>query len=144
MDKIEAAKRRQAAGRDKQAWDQVSQQDTPDAYRAYLDQFPQGAFRGEAEAKLQEFQQDAADADGRAKARATEERLGLTPSMARLVELRLAQLGLKPGTVDGTFDRSTRRAIRRYQQDRNLNVTGFMDQATAVRMLSGGFQIKLK
>ena len=144
LDKIEAAKRRQAAGRDKQAWDQVSQQDTPDAYRAYLDQFPQGAFRGEAEAKLQEFQQDAADADGRAKARATEERLGLTPSMARLVELRLAQLGLKPGTVDGTFDRSTRRAIRRYQQDRNLNVTGFMDQATAVRMLSGGFQIKLK
>ena len=144
LEKIEAKKRERAAGRDKRAWDKVVAADTPAVYRTYLDKFPNGAFRGEAEAKLQEFNEDAAKSEARKNAKAAEERLGLTPSMARLVELRLAQLGLKPGTVDGNFDRSTRRAIRRYQKDRNLDVTGYMNQNTAVRMLSGGFTIKLK
>ncbi|MFT6223098.1 MAG: peptidoglycan hydrolase-like protein with peptidoglycan-binding domain, partial [Paracoccaceae bacterium] len=38
--------------------------------------------------------------------------------------------------ADGEFDRDTRKAIRRFQRDRELPVTGFMDEATVVRMLS--------
>jgi len=144
LEKIEVKKRGRAAEKDKRAWDKFSNRDTVEAYREYLAKHPNGAFRGEAEAKLLAFEEEAQQAEAIKQAKAIEARLGLSPSLARMVELRLAQLGLNPGTVDGTFDRSTRRAIRRYQQDRNLTVTGYMDQQTAVRMLSGGFKIQLK
>ena len=49
---------------------------------------------------------------------------------------RLEALGLKPGAVDGQFDDRTRRAIRRYQDARQLQVTGYLDQATVVRLLA--------
>ena len=55
----------------------------------------------------------------------------------RLVENRLASLGLDPGPVDGEFDDDTRRALRRYQEARGLNVTGYVNQATMVRILLG-------
>jgi peptidoglycan hydrolase-like protein with peptidoglycan-binding domain len=43
---------------------------------------------------------------------------------------------LKPGAVDGAFDEDTRRAIRRYQDARKLRVSGYLDQATVVRLMA--------
>jgi peptidoglycan hydrolase-like protein with peptidoglycan-binding domain len=45
-------------------------------------------------------------------------------------------LGLKPGKVDGTFDDDTRRAIRRYQSARNLDETGYLNEAFVVQILA--------
>jgi hypothetical protein len=71
-----------------------------------------------------------------ARAREAEARLNMNPVARRLAEARLEQLGLKPGVVDGRFDDNTRRAIRRYQQARRLEVTGYLDQNTVVRLLA--------
>ena len=53
-----------------------------------------------------------------------------------LVENRLAAAGEDPGTIDGRFDKTTRRAIRRFQRDQGLTVTGYVTQATMVRLLA--------
>ena len=53
-----------------------------------------------------------------------------------LVENRLAAAGQDPGGIDGRFDRTTRRAIRRFQRDQGLTVTGYVTQATMVRLLA--------
>ena len=53
-----------------------------------------------------------------------------------LIEQRLTQLGEDPGTVDGTFDEATRRALRRFQRARDLPVTGYVTQATMARLLA--------
>ncbi len=70
-------------------------------------------------------------------ARAEEARVAANPITRLLVERRLQQLGLEPGAVDGRFDDDTRKAIRNYQRARDLPATGFVSQATLVRMLAG-------
>jgi peptidoglycan hydrolase-like protein with peptidoglycan-binding domain len=57
-----------------------------------------------------------------------------------LVEARLQQLGLNPGAVDGRIDNDTRGAIRRYQRDRQLTASGYLDQATVSQMLTDAFR----
>jgi peptidoglycan hydrolase-like protein with peptidoglycan-binding domain len=39
--------------------------------------------------------------------------------------------------VDGVFDEATRRAIRRFQNARNLPATGYVTRATMARLLAG-------
>jgi peptidoglycan hydrolase-like protein with peptidoglycan-binding domain len=38
--------------------------------------------------------------------------------------------------VDGRLDYSTRRALRRYQASRDLSVTGYLNEATLIRILA--------
>jgi peptidoglycan hydrolase-like protein with peptidoglycan-binding domain len=38
--------------------------------------------------------------------------------------------------VDGEFNAQTRRAMRNYQRDRGLEVTGFLNESTLVRLLA--------
>jgi peptidoglycan hydrolase-like protein with peptidoglycan-binding domain len=133
---IEAEKREAAEGADRAAWDRAREVDTVLAYGAYLRDFPEGAFREEAEARLSELTQDNELAGRVAEARATEQALALNSATLRIVEARLDQLGLDPGVVDGQLDRDSRRAIRNYQRDRGLGVTGFLDEATLVRLLA--------
>lgn len=133
---IEAAKRQQAAGADRAAWDEARQVNTVAGYRSYLRNFANGAFRTEAEERIAALRDEDADGQARENARAAEESLGLNRATARAVEARLAQLDLDPGTVDGEFDQRTRRALRNYQRDRGLNVTGFLDEITLVRLLA--------
>ncbi|MBV2360120.1 peptidoglycan-binding protein [Thalassococcus sp. CAU 1522] len=136
--RIEDQRATQAAERDRQAWDAARSSDTADAYRAYLDTFPSGAFADTARARIDELTRNSQREEIVARARAEEERLNLNPVARRLAEARLQQLGLNPGDVDGKFDRDTRRAIRRFQEARDLQVTGFLDQDTVVRLLAGG------
>ncbi|MGR3494405.1 peptidoglycan-binding protein [Citreimonas sp.] len=133
---IEEQRAEQAAEQDRQAWQAARADDTVAAYRRYLDQRPQGAFAGEAQARIQALQGAGDDA----AAREAEDSLGLGAVGRRLAEVRLSQLGLDPGQIDGAFDAETRRAIRRYQRDRDLNATGYLDQATVVRLLAGGLE----
>ncbi|MEC3860866.1 peptidoglycan-binding protein [Mesobacterium sp. TK19101] len=55
----------------------------------------------------------------------------------RRVEERLAQMGYGTGAVDGRFDMATRNAVRRYQRDRGLDVTGFVTPHTLAVLMAG-------
>lgn len=134
---IEAEARQQAAAQDRAAWDTAANADTIEAYQDYLRAFPQGAFADEAEARIEALQIPSDERRAIAQAEAQEAALNLPQSARRLAEARLKELGLKPGSVDGTFDDKTRRAIRRYQEARNITVTGYLDQQTVVRLLAG-------
>ncbi|WP_134725103.1 peptidoglycan-binding domain-containing protein [Paracoccus luteus] len=112
------------------AWTRARTANTMAAYREYLDKFPRGANAAAArqahDALRARVQQDAAE----------EARLDLDGVAMRLVETRLQQMGLEPGAVDGRFDAGTRQAIRRYQQDRSLTASGYLNQGTIVRLLA--------
>ena len=131
---IEEDKRREAAAQDRAAWDVAVNANTVASYRNYLVAYPKGAFAEEARAQIAKLTEEASP--DRQEARAREEALRLPQFTKVLVERRLAQLGLEPGPTDGDFDQQTRRAIRRFQRDRELEVTGFLDEATVSRMLA--------
>lgn len=134
---IERAARAEAEARDRAAWDVARAADSPEAYRSYLEDNPHGAFREQAQRRLDQLlagvpltPQEITEYQAREAA------LNLPAVTRSLVEQRLAALGLEPGPVDGWFDSRTRRAIRRYQQARGMDITGYLDQQTLVRLLA--------
>ncbi len=132
----EDARRQAAAAQDRGDWDAALGADTLDAYRRYLQIHPEGAFAQQAKTRIAELDFQQRNAAGLQAAQRNEERLGLNVGTRRLVETQLTKLGLKPGAVDGTFDAATRRAIRRYQDTRKMQVTGYLNQGTMVRLLA--------
>ena len=136
LDQIEERRRDEAADAERVAWDRANREDTIASYQSYLDRYPDGAFRGEAVARRDALRRAQGDADTIAAARAQEQQLGLNPFTARIVEERLNALGLRPGPVDGQFDETTRRALRRYQQDRGIPASGYLNEPTMVRLLA--------
>lgn len=138
LDAIEAERRAQAAAADRAAWDRARGADTVAAYRAYLAEFPRGAFVPQAEARIEALAAPAPPEPDRAAAEAAEAALNLGPLARQLIEQRLEALALRPGTVDGSFDEATRRAIRRFQAARGLPETGYLDQTGVVALLAGG------
>ncbi len=135
---FEEERRQDARGEDRLAWDQAAALDTAQGYRDYLRAFPNGVFAEDARAALEVAEAAQAAEASRAQAEAAEAALGLNDFFRRAIERRLADLGLKPGRVDGTFDDDTRRAIRRYQEARGMEVTGYLTQAAVVRLLAEG------
>jgi peptidoglycan hydrolase-like protein with peptidoglycan-binding domain len=135
---FEEERRQEARGEDRLAWDQAIALDTAQGYRDYLRAFPNGVFAEDARTALEAAEAAEAAEASRAQAEAAENALGLNDFFRRAIEGRLADLGLKPGRVDGAFDDDTRRAIRRYQEARGMEVTGYLTQAAVVRLLAEG------
>ena len=133
---FEDARRAAAAEQDRADWDAAASVDSIAAYQGYVQANPDGAFVAQANARIAELDFEARNADALEAARRNEERLGLTGGTRQLVEDRLMRLGLKPGPIDGVFDDKTRRSIRRYQEARKLQKTGYLNQATVVRLLA--------
>lgn len=132
---IEATKRAQAEAAERAFWDDVRARDTAADYQRYLDRFPKGLFAHEARARIKEL--TAGDtAEVIAAAKAEEARVVSNGVLRLLVENRLAAAGHDPGAVDGRFDKKTRRAVRRFQREQGLTVTGYVTQATMVRLLA--------
>lgn len=131
---IEDEKRREAQAQDRAAWDRAVNANTVAAFRQYLVAYPEGAFAEEAQARIETLTE--AESPDRKEAEAVEAELGLSQFTRVLVERRLSQLGLEPGPTDGSFDEATRRAIRRFQRDRELEVTGYLNEKTVSRMLA--------
>lgn len=129
---IEEEKRAQAAAEERAFWDRVRAEDKVDSYREYLRRYPNGAFSKEAQARIDELTEDA----GNASAKAEEERVAGNGVTRLLVENRLKAAGFDPGPVDGTFNRQTRRAIRQFQRAAGIEVSGYVTQATMVRLLA--------
>ena len=48
----------------------------------------------------------------------------------KLVQQRLQEKGYNPGTLNGTAHDTTRAAIRKFQQDQGIPVTGMVDERT--------------
>lgn len=134
--RIEEAKRQQAQGQDRATWDAARETDTIVSYQRYLEAFPQGRFVEEARSRRNELVRAGQESEEVAQARAAEQTLGLNALTARVIEQRLDSLGLDPGTVDGRFDDATRRALRNYQRDRGLPVSGYLNEPTLVRLLA--------
>ena len=134
---LEDERRQSVTRAERDLWERTREADTVASYRHYLAIYPEGAFSSDAKARLAELGQDRTRQDRNAEARAAEQRVLVNPITRLLVERRLQQLGLKPGNADGQFDEATRKAIRNFQRARNLPVTGFVNQATLVRLLAG-------
>ncbi len=134
---IEDARMGEAEAADRAAWDLASREQTVAAYRDYLASYPDGAFAAEAQARIEALDAAAGQDDQVAAWEAGEAALGLGAGGRRAIEARLDALGLKPGEVDGTFDDRSRRAIRRFQESRNMQATGYLDQTTTVALLAG-------
>ncbi|MCV2867615.1 peptidoglycan-binding protein [Defluviimonas sp. WL0002] len=135
---FEEERRQAAQGAERLAWDQAVAADSAEGYRDYLRAYPNGVFAEDARAALEAAEATDAAAADRAQAEAAENALGLNPFFRQAIEKRLADLGLSPGRVDGSFDDDTRRAIRRYQEARGMDVTGYLTQAAVVRLLAEG------
>ncbi len=138
LEQIVAEREARAAAQDRRAWRRAREADTIAAYRRYIDNRPNGAFVNDARARIAELRRAAEESDVVARARRQEEALQLNAAARRLAEARLEALGLNPGQVDGNFTNRTRRAIRQYQRARNLTVSGYLDQATVIRLLADG------
>ncbi|MBT8414080.1 MAG: peptidoglycan-binding protein, partial [Boseongicola sp.] len=136
LDTIERRKRAETDARDRQLWDEARIQDTEQAYRDYLTIAPDGAFRQEAEDRIDDLTRAAQLTDRQRRAIQEENALNLNQNTRRSIESRMERLGLKPGRVDGVFDDDTRRAIRRYQAARNLEQTGYITETFVVRILA--------
>jgi len=61
----------------------------------------------------------------------------LTPDSIRSVQQALQQDGLYHGQVDGAWGPGTRSAVRSYQQQHNLTVTGQLDPDTMTSINQG-------
>lgn len=138
LDQIERAARADAEARDRAAWDVARGTDSVPAYQGYLNANPEGAFRQQARARIDQLTGGGGGLTPQqiAQLEAREAQLNLPPVTRSLIEQRLAVLGLEPGRIDGRFDDRTRRAIRRYQQARGLDVTGYLNQTSVVRLLA--------
>ena len=136
LEVFEDRKRNRAGRQDRQLWDQVTQANTAEAYRVYLERAPNGAFREEARSRLRALDQDAENAQVNAEYARDEAAMNLSPRTRQVVEKRLDAMGLRPGPVDGVFDNDTRRAIRRYQSSRNMDETGYLSDTVVVQLMA--------
>ena len=59
-----------------------------------------------------------------------------TPAEIQQVQARLKAVGLDPGPLDGTWGPQTEAALRTYQQQRGLPVSGQLDAATLQVLLA--------
>lgn len=134
LDVIEAEARTQAEALEKSDWEKASDSGTVQSLNAYLKAHPEGAHAAAARERLEVLAQ--AESDAANAARAEEAAMELNTVTRMLVERRLAQLQLDPGEVDGTFDDNTRAALRQYQRDRDLAVTGYMNEQVVSQMLA--------
>jgi peptidoglycan hydrolase-like protein with peptidoglycan-binding domain len=66
------------------------------------------------------------------------EQVRLTPDLIRAAQQKLNNEGYKSGTADGKWGPVTAGAVRQYQQDKGLKVTGTLDESTLSHLNVGG------
>lgn len=151
-----SAARTRLADLDAAAWGTARSTDTVAAYEAYLAAFPDGAEAATARDRIAALQAppppdepgptpdpgpDPDPAPDTDDAEAEEAALNLNRVARNLIEVQLASLGFSPGSIDGRFDADTRRALRRYQRNRNLPVSGYVTRETLRSLIGEGLPI---
>lgn len=134
---IEEERRAELNAQERDAWDVAQDANTVESYRRFLDEFPRGEFADVARARIDELNQDEQDREAERRFSAIENAVAGSTAARLLIERRLTDLGLKPGPIDGEFTEESRRALRRFQKARGLDVTGYVNQPTMVQLLLG-------
>lgn len=134
--RIEQDNRATAEAAERAAWDIARDADSIKAYRAFLAQYPDGAFAKLARGRIEELSVSDENRVELEKAKREEESLRMSPAMKLLIERKLRAVGLNPGKQDGRFTQQTRDAIRQYQVARGLADSGYITRRTVVRLMS--------
>jgi peptidoglycan hydrolase-like protein with peptidoglycan-binding domain len=116
---------------DKTAYLDAQRQNSADAYRTYLTQYPQGAYRANAEAALRKLgaSVDAVDppvGNGTASAASVEAAIGLSRADRVELQKQLTSLGYPTGIADGLWGSNTRNAIARWQSANQMTASGYL------------------
>lgn len=143
LSEVEDRRRAQAQTADRAGWSIATSDDTVAAYEDYLAAYPNGVFAAQAAERLEALTVPEVTDAQIERARTEEAGLRLSGVRAQILELRLRDLGHNPGRLDGVIDGSTRRAIGSYQEKQGLTPTGFVDQATAVGLMTGSIEIRV-
>ena len=133
--KIAEAEADELARKERRAFNRASKRDTAESYRDYLGEYPEGIYRDQALARLDEIEgAERAEAE-LARLEETEAALNLSDRDQLSVERRLRALGFEVGPLDGVFDERTRSGIRGFQSSRELPDTGYLDRQTVVTLV---------
>ena len=121
-DATRPAARQRIRGLDDEAYAEAGRLDTVEAYEGYLAAFPKGVHAQEARERMWQLGEDA---------------LGLEHSDLVAIQRGMVWLGKNVGQVDGVFGERTRRAIREWQREKGMEVTGYLtrEQVTALKAL---------
>ena len=130
------------ARRERRRWREAREDDRVASYRAYIDRYPYGIWKPNAEQRIAELggqdnrqdDQQYGTNDGRDPG-AIEQALNLTRNDRLSVEQRLNHLGFPPGAQDGFFDTSTRWAIEGYQRNRGFESTGYLSRPVLSKLV---------
>lgn len=122
---------------DRAAYGQAQSQNTVAGYRAYLQQFPNGAYVSNARAQLRSLGVGTTDAERAQTQAETSAGSDLSGQQRREIQRRLTALGYDTSGSDGVFGPGTRRAIALWQRDRNYSQTGTLSSAQANELLRG-------
>jgi peptidoglycan hydrolase-like protein with peptidoglycan-binding domain len=102
-------------------WQAVEGIDSPEGYMLYLDRFPKGSHRLEAQAGLERIK-----SEPERLAREAENKLNLSRATRRKIQGDLALLGYDPQGIDGIFGKGSRAAIKAWQGERGFAQTGYL------------------
>ena len=105
------------AAAEREAWQAARAADTINAYEAYLTEYPDGAFSGEAGAALDTLARDP---------ERMEAALDLGTAARRQIQRNLTRLDYDTRGVDGVLGPGSRNAIRSWQQANGFEATGFL------------------
>jgi len=103
-------------------WEAAEELNTPAAYNAYLQRYPQGAFAAIARERAAAPQPTPEEV-----AQANEDALNLDRDARRQVQRYLTILGYDTRGIDGIFGNGTRTAIRSWQAAQGVAVTGYLN-----------------
>lgn len=111
------------------AWRLAQEADSAEGYKTYLDGFPEGLHVNAARQRL-----SALNAEPFYRERRAEEDLDLDRNERRAVQRALTILGHDTRGIDGVFGNGTRGAVRRWQEDTGLRVSGYLDRDQIARL----------
>ena len=133
----------QASDMELEFWRSVKNSNNVEELNAYITNYPNGAFKSLALARISELQGGPAPAPNQTRNLSSddsadqiaEDQIGLDRGQRRDVQRRLNKLGFDVH-VNGKFDDETRSVIKRWQAVRGYPETGFLDKTQHDALLS--------
>lgn len=110
---------------ERRAWERAADDDTAEAYQAFLDDYPDGTFTDEARAAIERLEQTP---------ERIEDALNLSRDERRAIQRDLTLLGFEPRGIDGIFGPATRAAIRAWQRHHRLEPHGYLDREQVIEL----------